>query len=832
MSKLTPAMKQYMDIKNKHPDCILLFRMGDFYELFFEDARTASEVLDITLTKRGHLNETEIPLAGIPYHSLEPYLAKLIKAGYKVAICEQLEDPKQAKGVVKRGVTRIVTPGTVMEDRLLDGSCNNYLACLQSDGSNIGMAVVDITTGEFLAYDFGYERLFEELSRFSPAEIVLSSTAKGLFDDLSGHFFLTDHDERHFLYEKSKDTLKEHFWVENLAGFGIENNKLLIKCCGGLLSYIKKTQKTSLGFINKIKKFNFNDYMQLDLCTKRNLELLQNITDGGTNGSLLSVVDRTKTPMGKRLIRKWIIQPLLRPEEINYRLFGVEELKGNLLKREELKEVLRGVNDIERLISKISYGNSNGRDIVSLKNSLKAVPKIDNILDDFKSGIFFDIRGLENYEELVNFIENALVEEPPVSVRDGGFIKKGFNSELDELRDVSANSRKIIQQMEAKEKEKTGIKSLKIRYNKVFGYYIEITKTQLSSIPDSYIRKQTMVNAERFITEELKELETKIISAEERIKELEYELFEGIVEKIKKHTLNMQKTSSCIGTIDVLQSFADVSSAQGYTKPVVDNKYSFEVKGGRHPVIEKLTDDFITNDTYMNEERRTFIITGPNMSGKSTYMRQNAIIIIMAQMGCFVPADKAKLGSVDRVFTRVGASDDISSGQSTFMMEMTQTALILNNATERSFIILDEIGRGTSTFDGMALAWSVAEHITKKIRCKTLFATHYHTLNELANELKEVRNLHIAVVEEEDKVIFLHKIKEGGTDKSYGIHVAKIAGIPDEVIEKAKKVQLKLEEQNAKAKRQVVEKVGEKKDNEKIKSSYKILQQKTLGDLF
>ena len=832
MSKLTPAMKQYMDIKNKHPDCILLFRMGDFYELFFEDARVASGVLGITLTKRGHLNETEIPLAGIPYHSIEPYLAKLIKAGYKVAICEQLEDPKQAKGVVKRGVTRIVTPGTVMEDRLLDGSCNNYLACIQSDGNNIGMAVVDITTGEFLTYGFSRRRIFDELFRFSPSEIVLPSSAKGLFEELNGYFFLTEHDDRHFLYEQARDILKEHFGVESLAGFGIDNNKLLINCCGGLLSYIKQTQKTSLDFINSIKRFNYKDYMQLDLYTKKNLELVQNITDGGVSGSLLSVVDKTKTPLGKRLIRKWIIQPLIRPEEINYRLDGVEELTNNLLKREELKEILRGINDIERLVSKISYGNSNARDVISLKNSLKKVPKIRNLLSNFESAILCDKREIKSFEGLVESIENALVEEPPVSVRDGGFIRDGFNKELDELREISTNSKKIIQQMEAKEKEKTNIKSLKIRYNKVFGYYIEVTKTQLSSVPDSYIRKQTMANAERFITEELKELETKIISAEERIKELEYELFEGIVEGIKKHTLDIQKTSLCIGVIDVLQSFADVSAKQDYIKPVIDSKYSFEVKEGRHPVIERLTDDFITNDTHMDEDSRTFIITGPNMSGKSTYMRQNALIIIMAQMGCFVSAKKAKIGVVDRVFTRVGASDDISTGQSTFMMEMTQTAFILNNATQRSFIILDEIGRGTSTFDGMALAWSVAEHITKKIKCKTLFATHYHTLNDLAKELKEVKNLHIAVVEEEDKVIFLHKIKEGGTDKSYGVHVAKLAGVPEDVVERAKKMQLKLEQQNSKASMQVIEKVEEKKDKDKVKSSYRVSQQKTLGDLF
>lgn len=832
MSKLTPAMQQYMDIKNNYPDCILLFRMGDFYEIFFEDARTASDVLDITLTKRGTLNGTDIPLAGIPYHSLDPYLAKLIKNGYKVAICEQLEDPKKAKGVVKRGITRVVTPGTVMEDRLLEGSCNNYLACVVALENKVAMAIVDVSTGEFLAYDFSEDKLGEELSRFSPSEVVLPTSLKGKFPEEFCNYFITEHEERHFLYEQSKKILMEHFGVENLAGFGIENNKLLVKCCGGLLSYVKQTQRTSMDFINSIKRFNYKDYMQLDVYTKKNLELLQNIGDGGLNGSLLSIVDRTKTPMGKRLVRKWIIQPLIRPEDVNYRLSGVEELKNDLLKREELKEVLRGIYDIERLISKISYGNSNGRDVVSLKKSLQTIPKVGNILSVFNSAVLRDMQSLESFLDLTDFIEKSLVDEPPVSVRDGGFVRSGFNSELDELRDISTNSKKVIQEMETREREKTGIKSLKIRYNKVFGYFIEVTKTQLSQIPDNYSRKQTMANAERFITDELKELETKIISADEKIKALEYEIFETIVEHIKKYTVGIQKVSKSIAMVDVLLSFADVSAAHGYTKPEVNGKYYLEIKGGRHPVIEKGTEEFISNDTYMDENRRTFIITGPNMAGKSTYMRQNALIIIMAQMGCFVPASKAIIGVVDRVFTRVGASDDISSGQSTFMMEMTQTALILNNATDKSFIILDEIGRGTSTFDGMALAWSVAEHITSKIGCKTLFATHYHTLNDLSKEIKEVKNLNIAVLEENDQVIFLHKIEEGGTDKSYGIHVAKLAGIPDDVIESARKMQLKLEDQNNKGARKVVEKVDEKRNKKERTISYKYSEQKTLRDSF
>ncbi len=829
MTKLTPAMQQYMDIKNKHPDCILLFRMGDFYEIFFEDARTASEVLDITLTKRGNFNGVDIPLAGIPYHSVDPYLAKLIKKGYKVAICEQLEDPKLAKGVVKRGVTRIVTPGTIMEDRLLEGSTNNYLACIKKEENRVGMAVIDISTGEFLAYEFSQDKLCEEVSRFSPAEIILSPYMKNKCPEIAESYFITEQEERHFLYEQARKMLIEHFGVENLAGFGIEKNPLLIKCCGGLLSYVKQTQRTSMDFINNIKRFNYKNYMQLDTYTKKNLELLHNMVDGSLEGSLLSVIDRTKTPMGKRLMRRWITQPLLDSTEINLRLSGVEELKSNLLKREELKEILRRVHDIERLISKISYGNSNAREINALRRSLESIPKLTRCLSIFKSPLLDKIKDMEGFEDLTNFLKKSLADEPPISVRDGGFVKKGFNRELDELRDISTNSKKIIQQMEAREKEKTGIKSLKIRYNKVFGYFIEITKTQLSLVPENYNRKQTMANAERFITDELKDLETKIISAEERIKDLEYEIFEKIVEEIKKYTTRIQRASENIATLDVLLSFADVSAAFCYTKPIVNNKYDFHIEKGRHPVIERNTNEFIANDTHMDEDRRTFIITGPNMAGKSTYMRQNALIMIMAQMGCFVPADKAKVGVVDRVFTRVGASDDISSGQSTFMMEMTQTALILNNATKKSFIILDEIGRGTSTFDGMALAWSVAEHITKDLKCKTLFATHYHTLNDLSKKHKEVKNLNIAVLEEEEQIVFLHKIEEGGTDKSYGIHVAKLAGVPNKVIEEAKKVQLKLENQNGRLNRQVVEKITETKDkNNKKDNTFKISEQKTL----
>lgn len=833
-TKLTPAMQQYMDVKNRHPDCIVFFRMGDFYEIFFEDARVAAQELEITLTKRGNVNGSPIPLAGIPYHALEPYLAKLIKKGYKVAICEQLEDPKKAKGVVKRDVTRIVTPGTVMEDNILNGANNNYLACLSKEDKKIGLAVVDISTGEFFAYDFDMIRIYEEIGRFTPSEIILPTSLKDELKDLKDNYFLTEYEDRHFLKDHAREVLLEHFGTKNLNGFGIDKNELIISTCGALLDYLNETQKTSLDFINKIKKFNYQEYMQIDFQTKRNLELTNNIIDSGTKGTLLSVIDTTKTPMGKRQIKRWITQPLLKPEEINYRLDAVKEMHQNLMLREELKEKLRGVYDIERLISRISYGSSNARDIVSLKKSLEMIPELKSILESAKSKALIDILEMQEFRELASYLDIAIIEEPPVTTREGGFIKEGFNSELDELRSLSKDSKSIIQNIEAREKEKTGIKTLKIKYNRVFGYFLEVSKTQLELVPENYIRKQTTANAERFITEELKEIESKVLSADERIKALEGELFLQVIEKIKENTIEIQDVSKLIASLDVLLSFADISSKYNYAKPEIDSKYRLSVKEGRHPVIERNSEDFITNDIEMDENKRTFIITGPNMAGKSTYMRQSAIIIIMAQIGCFVPASSAKIGVVDRVFTRVGASDDIASGQSTFMMEMTQTALILNNASENSFIILDEIGRGTSTFDGMALAWSVAEHITKEIKCKTLFATHYHRLNDLASQLKEVKNYNISVMEKDDKIIFLHKIIEGGTDKSYGIHVARLAGIPEDVLENAKKIQIKLEDNNGKIEQKVVEKISEEKDCKKKerKTTYKISNQKKLSELF
>ncbi|MCF7862205.1 DNA mismatch repair protein MutS [Candidatus Woesearchaeota archaeon] len=820
MNKLTPAMQQYMDIKNKHPDCVCLFRMGDFYETFFEDARIVSEALEITLTKRGNVNGKPIPLAGIPYHALDPYLAKLIKKGFKVAIVEQMEDPKLAKGVVKRDVVRIVTPGTVMEDRILDSGNNNYIACLTKDGQSIAMALIEMSTGEFISYSFKEAKLINELSRFAPAEIIfpdsLSEYCKRLKE--SG-YFMTNYEDRHFLYEHAEKLIKEQFDVVSISSYML--SKQMVCACGALLDYLKDTQKTNLNFISPIRQFIITDYMELDTNTKRNLELTANIMDGGTKGTLLQVIDKTKTPMGRRLIKKWITQPLLRPEMINYRLDGVAEFVSNLMIREEVRELLRSVQDIERLLGRISFGNSNPRDLVALSKSLSVTGNIKNALRGVQSPILDDISKIDNFSELNDILARAIKDEPPVLVRDGGFIRDGYNNELDELRSVSRDSKQIISKMEASERAKTGIKSLRIRYNKVFGYYIEITNMHKDKVPDGYIRKQTMANAERYITDELKTLESKILNAEDKIKTLEFDLFMGVCDEVTKYTRELQECSHKIAVLDVVASFSSVSVYNNYIRPEIDTKYRLNIKEGRHPVIERNVDSFITNDIFMDEDGSTFIITGPNMAGKSTYMRQVALTIIMAQMGCFVPAAVAKIGVVDRVFTRVGASDDISSGQSTFMVEMTQTAYILNNATDRSFIILDEIGRGTSTFDGMALASSVAEYITRNIRAKTLFATHYHQLNNLSKDIKKVKNYNVSVVEKDNEVVFLHKIVAGGTDKSYGIHVAKLAGLPKAVLSTALKIQLKLEENGNSAYRTYIE-----KDNENTITS----KQKGLND--
>ncbi|MAG08345.1 DNA mismatch repair protein MutS [Candidatus Woesearchaeota archaeon] len=795
--KLTPGMQQYMQIKNKHPDCIVMFRMGDFYEMFFEDAKTAAKELEITLTARGK-GDTKAPLAGIPYHAIEPYVAKLIKKGYKVAICEQVEDPKLAKGLVKRDLVRIITPGTVVESIILDDKKNNYLMAIAKQADKYGIALADISTGEFLTSEFDdYSNLINELSKFSPSEILIplslenAEFVKALKKE---EFIINTFDDRFFWKEKAYQTLKEHFNVLNLQGFDCEDKELCISSAGALISYLKETQKKQLEHINSIKTYYTNNFMMVDKTTQRNLELASNIRDGGLTCTVLSEIDKCITSMGSRLLRKWLLIPLLDKAKIEQRLNAVEELYNNPLLREELKEKLKAVYDIERLIGRVTYGNANARDLIALKNSLRLVPEIKILLKDCKTTLLNKIKDTAELTNVSGLIDKAIKEEPALILREGNLIKAGFNEELDRLRGITKDGKSWIAELETKEKRKTGIKSLKIRYNKVFGYFIEVSKANLHLVPQNYIRKQTQVNSERFITEELKEQENRVLGAEEKIFDLEYELFQQVLKDVAKSGKDIQAVSKVIAETDTLLSFANVAAENNYIKPVINDKNEIVIKEGRHPVIESMINEpFVPNDCNINDKSRFMIITGPNMSGKSSFMRQVALIVLMSQIGSFVPAKSASIGIVDRIFTRVGAYDDLTHGQSTFMVEMNETANIVNNATEKSLIILDEIGRGTSTYDGISIAWSVAEYIHKNIRAKALFATHYHQMNKLSEQHEGIKNYNIAVKEVEDSIVFLHKIIEGGTDKSYGIEVARLAGLPKEVIENSKEIMKKLE---------------------------------------
>ncbi|MFC1800538.1 DNA mismatch repair protein MutS [Nanoarchaeota archaeon] len=793
--KLTPGMQQYINIKNQHPDALVLFRMGDFYETFYEDAKTAARELNITLTARGK-GDTRAPLAGIPYHALDQYLAKLVKKGYKVAIVEQLEDPKKAKGIVKRGVVRIVTPGTVMESYILNEKANNFIMSLSKDNDRYGISLADISTGDFMTtIVMGWDKLVTEITRFNPSEIIipLSQEHNENLKQLKKQTILTIFDDRHFWKQNAYDVLIGHFKVLNLEGFGIEKDELAINASGALLSYLKETQKTTLGHINKLKKFSVNDYMLLDSSTQRNLELTKNIKDSTSRGTLLETLDNTTTSMGSRLLKIWLQRPLLNLNKINSRQDAIAELCSSIIIREDIRAQLSNISDIERLISRISYGSANARDLVALRNSLKIIPKFKEILDGNSSELLRQIGGMDDVANIVELISGSIREEPPLTVRDGNMIKTGYNEQLDKLHEIKSGGKSWIAKLELKEKGRTGIKSLKIKFNKVFGYFIEITKANLHMVPKEYIRKQTQVNAERFITEELKEQESLILGAEDKIHALEYELFVEILNIITKDTVKIQDVAKNVALLDTLTSLAHVAAENNYVRPIVDDSNELFIKDGRHPVVEKIEDFFIPNDVVLNNESHMGIITGPNMAGKSTYMRQVALITLMAQIGSFVPASEAKVGVVDRIFTRVGAYDDLTMGQSTFMVEMTETANILNNATDKSLVILDEIGRGTSTFDGISIAWSVAEYISKSIKAKTLFATHYHQLNNLSEHISGVKNYNIAVKEKDDHIVFLRKIVEGGTDKSYGIQVAKLAGLPSEVIERSKVIMDKLE---------------------------------------
>ena len=798
LENLTPMMKVYCETKEKYKDCILFYRLGDFYEMFFEDALIASKELEITLTGKDCGLEERAPMCGVPFHAVDGYLNKLVSKGYKVAICEQLEDPKQAKGLVKRDVIRVVTPGTNLDAQALDESRNNYLMCIVCMEDRYGLSVADISTGEYLVTELdGEKKLLDEINKFSPSEIICNHSfyVSGVdIEDMKErlHISVFSLDSWYFDDALCARNLMEHFHVSSLSGLGLDAYSCGIIAAGALLQYLIETQKTSIANLTALTPYSISKYMVLDSSTRRNLELCETLREKNKRGSLLWVLDKTKTAMGARLLRRYLEQPLIEKEEIMQRLDAVEELKDNAITREELREYLNPVYDLERLISRISYQTANPRDLVAFKTSLSMLPHIKYIMKRLQSPLLVQLQEeMDELADLFALVDTAIVDEPPISIRDGGFIKEGYNEEVDRLRHAKTEGKSWLAKLEAEEREKTGIKTMKVKYNKVFGYYLEVTNSYKDMVPDYYTRKQTLTNAERYITPELKELEETILGSEDKLTALEYDLYVEVRGKIADEILRIQKTAHAIAGVDVFASLALVAERGNYVKPSINEKGVLDIKNGRHPVVEKMipNDMFIANDTYLdNGKSRISIITGPNMAGKSTYMRQTALIVLMAQIGSFVPADAAKIGLVDRIFTRVGASDDLASGQSTFMVEMTEVANILRNATRNSLLILDEIGRGTSTFDGLSIAWAVVEYISnpKLLGAKTLFATHYHELTELEGKLPGVNNYCIAVKENGDDIVFLRKIIQGGADKSYGIQVAKLAGVPDVVIERAK----------------------------------------------
>jgi DNA mismatch repair protein MutS len=798
-NNLTPGMRQYQEAKRANPDCIILLRMGDFYELFYEDAVTASKELEITLTSRGK-DEKQAPLAGVPYHALENYLGRLVKKGYKVAIIEQLEDPKEAKGLVKRGLVRIVTPGTVIDSSMLSDKENNYISAIKIVADKYSLAYCDLSTGEFCTAQYtDLQSFINELSRLNSSECIVPESLRvnqEIIEKIkSTGCFLNFLDDFFFKEEQAKKNLLNHFTsLSGLESFGVS---------GGLLKYLMDTQKNSLSHIKVIAIKSNQQTMLLDSNTLKNLELLESLNSKGT---LISILDKTVTSMGSRLLKKWLKTPLLNKTRINYRLQAVKELHQAVISREEIISLLNGVYDLERLIGRINYGNASPKDLLALRNSLRNIPKIKDKLISFKSNLLLKIKGINSLTEILTLIDWSIKEDASITIREGNIIKTEYNQELKNLHQIKSNSKQFLAELEEKEKQKTGISNLKISFNRVFGYFIEVTKRNNHLIQE----EQTTVNSERYITEELKVLEEKILGAEEKIRELEFNLFQDIINEVSKETIEIQKTASKLAILDVLCCFSKISMENNYNIPKFVEENVIQIKNGRHPVLEKLTSNFITNDILVNRGE-IMIITGPNMAGKSSVMRQTALIVLMAQIGCFVPADECILTIVDRIFTRVGAHDDLSTGQSTFMVEMLETAAILNNATEKSLIILDEIGRGTSTFDGVSIAWSVAEHIYNNIKAKTMFATHYHVMNKLADKFENVNNYNIAVKELNGELVFLRKLVPGGTDQSHGIHVAKLAGLPKEVIERAKEVQGLLEKDDKMTKKIKVKKFFDQK---------------------
>lgn len=798
--KLSPMMQHYLMTKDEYPDCILFYRLGDFYEMFFDDALTVSRELELTLTGKDCGMEERAPMCGVPFHAAETYINRLIEKGYKAAICEQVEDPRQAKGMVKREVVRVVTPGTTLNTQALDETKNNYIMSLVYIDEIFGIAVADVTTGDcFLTEVNKSRKLLDEINKFSPAEIICNEPFYmcGIdIQDMRNRLGITVYslDNWYFDDELCRRALLEHFRVKTLEGLGLKDYDCGVIAAGALFQYLTETQKTSLSHMTTISPYITDCFMLIDSSSRRNLELVETLREKQKRGSLLWVLDKTKTAMGARMLRSFVEQPLIEEESINRRLDAIEELNEKAISREEIREYLGPVYDLERLVSRVSYQSANPRDLIAFKSSLQMLPYIRQLLEEFSCGELVSVREeMDDLQDLFQLIDRAIMEEPPLAMKEGGIIKEGYNEEVDKFRRAKTEGKSMLAELETKERESTGIKNLKVKYNKVFGYYLEVTNSFLSMVPDSYTRKQTLTNAERFITPELKELEDTILGAEDKLFALEYELFAQVRETIAKEVLRIQKTAKAIARLDVFSSLSVVAQRNQYIRPKINTKGVVDIKGGRHPVVEKMisNDMFIPNDTYLdNNKNRVSVITGPNMAGKSTYMRQTALIVLMAQVGCFVPAKEANIGIVDRIFTRVGASDDLASGQSTFMVEMTEVANILRNATPKSLLILDEIGRGTSTFDGLSIAWAVIEHISnpKLLGAKTLFATHYHELTELEGKLSGVNNYCIAVKEKGDDIVFLRKIVKGGADKSYGIQVAKLAGVPETVIERAKEL--------------------------------------------
>lgn len=800
MTEYTPMMQHYLKTHEEYKDCILFYRLGDFYEMFFDDAKVVSKELELTLTGKSCGAEERAPMCGIPYHAAETYLTRLVKKGYKVAICEQVEDPKLAKGMVKREVTRVVTPGTTLNAQALDETKNNYIMCIAYIGDHYGISSADITTGDYYVTEVDSERkLLDEVNKYQPTEIICNEAfyISGIdIDDMKNRMGIVVYslDAWYFSDETAQMTLKDHFKVRDLEGLGLADYDSGVVAAGALLKYLYETQKTTLSNLVAIHPYTTGKFMIIDSSTRRNLELVETLREKQKRGSLLWVLDKTRTAMGARTLRSFVEQPLIERTEIEERYDAIDEFNTNAITREEIREYLNPVYDLERLITRVTYQTANPRDLIAFRNSIHMLPPIKTLMSDFQSPLLKRLyEQLDTLDELYELIERSIAEEPPLTLHDGGILKEGYNEEVDRLRKAKTDGKSWLADLEAKEREKTGIKNLKIKYNKVFGYYLEVTNSFKDLVPDYFTRKQTLANAERFITPELKELEDVILGAEDKLIVLEYELFREVRQKVADEVVRIQKTAKAVAHIDVFASLATVAEQNNYCRPKLNEKGLIDIKDGRHPVVERMIQNemFVANDTYLdNGSNRVSIITGPNMAGKSTYMRQSALIVLMAQIGSFVPAKSAKIGIVDRIFTRVGASDDLASGQSTFMVEMSEVANILRNATSNSLLILDEIGRGTSTFDGLSIAWAVVEHISnpRLLGAKTLFATHYHELTELEGKLNSVNNYCIAVKEKGDDIVFLRKIVKGGADKSYGIQVAKLAGVPDNVIERAKEI--------------------------------------------